>query len=160
MVVVDCGFSFFLKRPRKPLFFSGSCVLSYAMTGTRSASSSPSSTCCSNSLEILKKNFERDFSILTTIHSFNEGKAKIDYLRKNGVKNNVILVPYICKKHEVVDPKGNVLVDDYGGNLIGWQASGGVAIRFSNSSQKKYDDFSVVSNLNMAFEIIEQLRID
>ena len=44
--------------------------------------------------------------------------------------------------------------------MIGWQASGGVAIRFSNSSQKKYDDFSVVSNLNMAFEIIEQLRID
>ena len=113
-----------------------------------------------DSLEILKENFEKDFSILTTIHSFNEGKAKIDYLRKNGVKDNVILVPYICKKHEVVDPKGNVLVDDYGGNLIGWQASGGVAIRFSNSSQKKYDDFSVVSNLNMAFEIIEQLRID
>ena len=33
-----------------------------------------------DSLEILKKNFERDFSILTTIHSFNEGRQRLTIL--------------------------------------------------------------------------------
>ena len=46
-----------------------------------------------NSIEILKNNPSRIASILTKIHSFEESEAKISYLRKKAVKNDVILVP-------------------------------------------------------------------
>lgn len=46
-----------------------------------------------NSKEILKNNPSRIASILTKIHSFEESEAKISYLRKKAVKNDVILVP-------------------------------------------------------------------
>ena len=105
-----------------------------------------------DSLEILRNNSSKIATILTTIHSFNEGKMKVDYLRKNGVKNDVIVVPYICKKHDVVVPNGKLLVDDFGGNLSGWQANGGISIRFSTNILKKYDDFEVVSNLQDVFD--------
>ena len=105
-----------------------------------------------NSIEILKNNSPRIASILTKIHSFQEGKTKVDFLRKYGVKNDVIVVPYICKKHEVVEPKGKFLVDDFGGNLIGWQANGGISIRFSTDAQKTYTDYIVVSNLEDVFK--------
>ncbi len=105
-----------------------------------------------DSLEILRNNSSSIATILTTIHSFNEGKMKVDYLRRNGVKNDVVLVPYVCKKHEVVEPNGRVLVDDYGGNLKGWQTNGGIPIRFSTNVFKTYDDFNVVSNLQDVFD--------
>lgn len=104
-----------------------------------------------NSIDILKNNSSRIASILTKIHSFNEGKAKIDYLRKRGVKNDVILVPYFCKKHEVVNPISKFLVDDFGGNLSGWQDNGGISIRFSVNTQKTYTDYVVVSDLEEVF---------
>lgn len=92
-------------------------------------------------------------SILTTIHSFGEGKAKVDYLRKYGVKNDIVLVPYVCKKHEVINPKGRFLVDDFGGNLSGWQNNGGKPIRFSINANKTYTDYMVVSNLEDVFKM-------
>lgn len=108
-----------------------------------------------NSLEILKSYSPSSSSILTKIHSFNEGKAKVDYLRKNGVKNDVILVPYICKKHEIVNPKGKFLIDDFSGNLGGWQENGGISIRFSVNTQKTYIDYVVVSNLEDVFKMFK-----
>lgn len=104
-----------------------------------------------NSIEILKNNPYKVAPILTKIHSFNEGKVKVDYLRKHGVKNDVILVPYICMKHEIVDPRGKFLVDDFGGNLSGWQENGGIPIRFSTNIQKTYSDYTVISSLEDIF---------
>ena len=78
---------------------------------------------------------------------------KIDYLRKHGVKNDVILVPHICPKHDVVNPKGMFLVDDFGGNLSGWQENGGISIRFSANTQKIYSDYLTVSNLEDVFKL-------
>ena len=52
-------------------------------------------------------------AILTKIHSLsNEGMAKIKWLRENRVKQNIVLVPYLFKKTDVVDARGNLLVDD------------------------------------------------
>lgn len=105
-----------------------------------------------DSIEILKNNSHEIVTILTTIHSFNEGKVKVDYLRKHGVKNDVIVVPHICKKHEIVKPMRRFLIDDFGKNLIGWQENGGISIRFSTNIQKTYDDFVVISNLQDVFD--------
>ena len=107
-----------------------------------------------DSIKILKEHSSKVASILTTIHSFNEGKAKVDYLRKCGVKNDIILVPYICRKHEVINPKGRFLVDDYGRNLEGWQTNGGKSIRFSINTEKIYTDYVVISSLEDVFRMV------
>lgn len=108
-----------------------------------------------NSIEILKNNSSQIAPILTKIHSFNEGKAKVDYLRRHGVKNDVILVPYMCKKHVIVNPRGKFLVDDFGGNLSGWQENGGIPIRFSVNTQKTYTDYAVISSLEDVFKMFK-----
>lgn len=59
--------SFFLKISRNPFFFFflDSFALSYAIAGTRSASSSLSSICRSKSFEILRRRFS--FSVIRTL---------------------------------------------------------------------------------------------
>jgi len=71
-------------------------------------------------------------SILTKIHSMeNEGVAKIKYLREQGIKNDIILVPYPVKKSEIVIPYGNILIDDSIHNLDDWHEKGGIPIFFN-----------------------------
>lgn len=83
-----------------------------------------------DALEVLKT--MEGASILTKIHSMeNEGVAKIKYLREQGIKNDVILVPYLLKKSEVVTPYGNILIDDSIRNLDDWYEKGGVPIFFN-----------------------------
>ena len=42
------------------------------------------------------------------------------------IKQNLILVPYYCKKTDMVDPDGNILVDDCLYNLYDWEDKQGV----------------------------------
>ena len=79
-----------------------------------------------------------DVTILTRIHSLeNEGVAKIKDLRALGAKCDIILVPYTVKKTDVVDAKGNVLVDDAVFNLDEWAMAGGIPIFFDNRGTNK-----------------------
>jgi hypothetical protein len=74
-----------------------------------------------------------DVAILTKIHSLeNEGVAKIKDLRNLGVTCDIILVPYPVKKTEVVNAKGNILVDDAICNLDDWAKAGGIPIFFDS----------------------------
>ena len=85
----------------------------------------------SDAIKIL--NELEDTSICTRIHSLeNEGVAKIRDLRELGVKCDIILVPYTVKKTDVVDARGNVLVDDAIYNLDEWVLAGGIPIFFDN----------------------------
>ena len=68
--------------------------------------------------------------ILTKIHSQDEGVEKVLWLRKNGVKQSVILVPYKVRKIDMVDALGNTLVDDSLRNLKEWKREGGYPIFF------------------------------
>ena len=78
-------------------------------------------------------NSMNDVAILTKIHSLeNEGVAKIKDLRNLGVTCDIILVPYPVKKTEVVNAKGNILVDDSIFNLDDWKAAGGIPIFFDS----------------------------
>ena len=84
-----------------------------------------------DSIYILKNMDYKDVAILTKVHSLdNEGAAKINYLGSNGVKQQVILVPYSLSKTDVVMAKGNILIDDSVRNLIEWEAKGGYFIFF------------------------------
>ena len=70
-------------------------------------------------------------AILTKIHSLsNEGMAKIKWLRENRVKQNIVLVPYLFKKSDVVDARGNLLVDDCLKNLDDWVDNDGYPLFF------------------------------
>lgn len=84
-----------------------------------------------NSIEILKRLDQNKISILTKVLSLdNEGLAKINYLRNNGIECNVILVPEHAKKTDVVKVEGCILVDDLIKNLDDWSNKGGISIFF------------------------------
>ncbi len=76
--------------------------------------------------------------ILTKVHSMeNEGKAKVEWIRNSGIKQNIILVPYYFKKSDIVVAKNNILIDDCLKNLREWKECGGKVIFFD----KDDDDF-------------------
>ena len=84
-----------------------------------------------NAINIIKKFDPDEVAIITKILSLdNEGKAKIDYLRENGVKCNIFLVPEYAKKTDIVSAKGNILIGDSLHNLDDWASHGGISIFF------------------------------
>ncbi len=83
-----------------------------------------------DSIYILKDMDFTKSAILTKVHSLNEGYEKVIYLRKNGVKQDIFLVPYMSKKTDIVDPYGNILVDDNLKNLQEWSNASGYPMFF------------------------------
>lgn len=90
-----------------------------------------------NSIEKIKELTKvYDVEILTHVNSDGEIIAKLNYFKEvlPGVK--VIAVPKEIRKADAVDPKGNILVDDFLGNLDYWHEKGGISIKFSDSGKK------------------------
>ena len=81
---------------------------------------------CDN-LYYLKRVFENnDITILTHVYSEKEQIEKTKFI-KNYIGNiNVLFVPHNIKKCEYVDPKGNLLIDDYSVNIENWKNNGGI----------------------------------
>lgn len=76
--------------------------------------------------------------ILTTVHSCNEMKAKVSFIRSKNKSINIICVPKGIEKCDMVDPRNSILIDDYGGNLKTWIESDGIGIKFSPEQSGKY----------------------
>ena len=94
-----------------------------------------------DSIYYLKQMDVRQSAILTKIHSSaNEGVAKIRWLRDMGVKQSIILVPYMVKKTDMVDACGNILVDDCLKNLDDWSNDNGIPI-FFDMNNDDYDSW-------------------
>lgn len=109
-----------------------------------------------NAIEIIKKFNPKEISILTKILSLdNEGSAKIKFLRDNGIKCNIILVPEHNKKSDMVDPKNCVLIDDSLNNLEDWQNHGGIPIFFDRFN-KNCDGWG---KTNTSFKSTDTLEI-
>lgn len=84
-----------------------------------------------DSIYYLKQMDFNNSTILTKIHSSsNEGVAKVRWLRENGVKQSIILVPYMLKKTDMVDACGNILIDDCLRNLDDWTNNNGIPLFF------------------------------
>ena len=90
-----------------------------------------------NSLDNLK-NSKFDTYILSKISSMNEGIAKVNYLRDNGVLTNIHLVPTKVSKSDVVSAEGNILIDDKVYNLDEWESKGGISIFFKAAIVRVY----------------------
>ena len=84
-----------------------------------------------NDAVYLLKNYDPRFvEILTRVHSLDEARAKLNYFRENGVRNNVVIVPDGVPKSKIVDAFGNVLVEDSNSNLDDWDSQHGIAIHY------------------------------
>lgn len=102
-----------------------------------------------HSIDKIKKLMESklfDVSVLTHIVSYDEGVAKIDYLRQRIPELPVVLVPKEFSKAEVVNPKDAILVDDYTVNLKEWKNKDGIGIKFSE--KVKENEFPVITDLD------------
>ena len=88
-----------------------------------------------DSIYILRNMQPNEASILTKIHSLEEGYEKIIYLRNNKIKQSVILVPYPANKTQVVRPSSNdILIDDSIKNLTEWYLMGGYPMFFDRNN--------------------------
>jgi len=84
--------------------------------------------------------------ILTKVHSLtNEGSAKVSWIRRNGLKQSIILVPYDVKKSDMAMASGNVLIDDCLRNLDNWVNNGGNPI-FFDINDDNYDSWGKYNN--------------
>ena len=89
------------------------------------------SSVINDSIYYLKEMDPTKTAILTKIHSMeNEGVAKIKWRNKNNIKQPIILVPYPVNKSDMVDARGNILIDDGLKNLDTWKNNGGIPILF------------------------------
>lgn len=90
-----------------------------------------------NSIEKIKELTKvYDVEILTHVNSDEEIIAKLNYFKEVLPEVKVVAVPKEIKKADAVDPKGNILVDDFLGNLDYWHEKGGISIKFSDSGKK------------------------
>ena len=89
-----------------------------------------------------------DVKILTSVYQNGyAAQEKKEWLLKNYIENEVIIVPYGEKKHEYVSSDGvNILLDDYTKNLKEWKEKGFVGIKFLNginSTKGTWDGYTV-----------------
>lgn len=90
-----------------------------------------------NSIEKIKELTKvYDVEILTHVNSDGEIIAKLNYFKEVLPEVKVVAVPKEIRKADAVDPKGNILVDDFLGNLDYWHEKGGISIKFSDSGKK------------------------
>ena len=90
-----------------------------------------------NATDKIKKLTEiYDVAILTHVISEGEIIAKENYFKAVLPNVKVISVPKGTKKADAVDPKGNILVDDFLPNLDYWHEKGGISIKFSDAGKE------------------------
>lgn len=96
-----------------------------------------SATIINDSLKFLKKS-KHEIFILSKVSSLNEGISKVQYLREHEIFINIHLVPTKISKSDIVNPQGNILIDDKVYNLDEWSSKGGIAL-FFNKDNLDYD---------------------
>lgn len=92
-----------------------------------------------------------EVSILSHINSLSEAVEKVKYIRKYFKDITIIPVPREISKTKMVHTEGDILVDDYVGNLQEWKAEGGIGIKFSTKLNGK--GFAVIDKLDQLLDI-------
>lgn len=108
-----------------------------------------------DAIKVLKGFDYQNVDILTKVHSLAEAKAKINYLRKQGLQNNIIVVPYDVKKSQMVNARGNILVDDSSKNLDDWFANEGIPISFGEEES----NYHHIKNLEQILDDSTLIRV-
>ena len=105
------------------------------------------------SLDILKE-YKETMTILGKVCSEQEEKAKRKILLENGYYKMPIFLDADDKKSRIVDPKGNILIDDTVHNLVDWEKEGGIPVYF-NKDGIQTDPWK---NTNPGYRSIKTLR--
>ena len=95
-----------------------------------------------------------NISILTHVNSLKEAKAKIKFLDGITTDLTIIPVPSGVSKTKMTQTKGAILVDDYSGNLIDWEASGGIGIKFTKEKESNCK-FKNITSLEEILDIFD-----
>ncbi len=90
-------------------------------------------------------------TILSHVISLQEAVEKVKYIRKYFRDITVIPVPREISKTEMVHTEGDILVDDYVGNLQEWKDAGGIGIKFSTKLNGK--GFVVIDKLDQLLDM-------
>ena len=86
-----------------------------------------------DNLNYLKKIYkDNDITILTHVYSQKEKLEKIKFIKEHIGNIDILLVPHNIKKNEYVNPKDNILIDDYNVNIDNWKNNGGIGYLFEN----------------------------
>ena len=96
-----------------------------------------------NSAEIIREleNLKRKIAILTKIHTLQEMKVKTEVLIEDlKILCPVIFVPPGVKKHQVVIPNNQLLIDDSKKNIKGWIENGGKGLIFDSTVDNDTDE--------------------
>ena len=96
-----------------------------------------------NSIEIIKEleNLKRKIAILTKIHTLQEMRVKTEVLRDDlKILCPVIFVPPGVKKHQVVIPNNQLLIDDSKKNIKRWIENGGRGLIFDSKIDIDIDE--------------------
>lgn len=110
-----------------------------------------------NSISIIKEHDPSSMIFLTRIHSLNEGSAKIEYFREQGIKNSIILVPHTLSKSSVVEAENSLLVDDTIKNLDDWSSCNGIPL-FFNADGTNQSTFKEQTIINEQYPVISSLE--
>lgn len=81
-----------------------------------------------DSVEIIKEleSLKKKLAILTKIHTLYEMQVKTEDIREHrGIKCPIIFVPPGVKKHQIILPNKQLLIDDSKKNIKGWIDNGG-----------------------------------
>ena len=108
----------------------------------------------SNSIKYLRES-KLDINLLSKISTLEEGIAKVKYLRNNNINMNIHLVPTKISKSDMVNPKGNTLIDDKVYNLDEWNSKGGISIFFN----KNNNDIDIYGKTNNKYKKINDLSM-
>lgn len=108
----------------------------------------------SNSIKYLRES-KLDINLLSKISTLEEGIAKVKYLRNNNINMNIHLVPTKISKSDMVNPKGNILIDDKVYNLDEWSSKGGISVFFN----KNNNDIDIYGKTNTKYKKINDLSI-
>lgn len=96
-----------------------------------------------NSVEIIKQleELKRKIAILTKIHTLQEMKVKVEVLRYNlKIFCPVVFVPPGVKKHQVIIPNNQLLIDDSKKNINKWIENGGRGLIFDSTIDNDTDE--------------------
>lgn len=85
-----------------------------------------------DAIYLLREYNPTDINILTEIYSLEEASAKVCYFKEHHVSNNIIFVPHGLLKTNIVQARGNILVDDSDSNLKDWEHSGGYSFALTD----------------------------
>lgn len=107
-----------------------------------------------NSIKYLRES-KLDINLLSKISTLEEGIAKVKYLRNKNINMNIHLVPTKISKSDMVNPKGNILIDDKVYNLDEWSSKGGISIFFN----KNNNDIDIYGKTNTKYKKINDLSI-